>query len=239
MKNLTALILGDTSLVGKYCLHYLLQDSEYSLITVLSHRSLAFSHPKLQEYIIDFENLEDLRTVIQGNHMFCCSGTTTQQAGSKAGFRKVDYSYPLTLARIARENGTRQFILTSVLGANEKSKIFYNRSKGELEKSVKELDFPGTLIFRPFFLSGERSESQLGEKLGEIFLKGLRPLLQGKLRKYRAIHAQTLAVAMIEMSKVELRGIHIFESDQIQFFYNRLQKNIQAGIIPTILSGNE
>jgi uncharacterized protein YbjT (DUF2867 family) len=239
MKNLTALIVGTTSLVGNHCLQYLLQDPEYSVIKVLTRRSLTISHSKLQEYIIDFEKLEDFRPIIQSEHIFCCLGTTIKQAGSQAAFRKIDYSYPSTLARIAKENQFRQFVLISAMGANEKSKIFYNRTKGDLEKSIIELNFPSTIIFRPSLLLGERSESRAGEKYGEFILKCLTPFLQGSLKKYRPIQAQNLAAAMVEMAKVELKGIHIFESDQIQFYYDRLQKNIQAGIIPAILPGNQ
>jgi uncharacterized protein YbjT (DUF2867 family) len=236
MKNLTALLAGATGLVGRHVLHYLLQDPEYSTVTILTRRSLGLSHPKLQEHIIDFENLEGFSPVIQGNHIFCCLGTTIKKAESQANFRRIDYTYPVTLARIAQKNKASQFVLISALGANKNSKIFYNRTKGELEKSIKEIDFTGTLIFRPSLLLGKRAESRPGEKLGEFFLRGLTPLLQGKLKKYRGIQAETLAVTMVEMAKVELKGFHIFESDQIQFFYDRLQKNIQTGIIPDILS---
>jgi len=232
MKNLTALIAGATGLVGRHILHYLLQDPEYSSVTILTRRSLGLSHPKLQEHIIDFKKLEGFGPVIQGNHIFCCLGTTIKQAGSQTDFRRIDYTYPLTLARIALKNHAHQFVLISALGANKNSKIFYNRTKGELEESIRELDFPGTLIFRPSLLLGKRTEFRPGEKLGEFFLTGLTPVLQGKLKKYRGIQAQTLAVAMVEMAKVELKGLYIFESDQIQFFYNRLQKNVLAGIIP-------
>jgi len=239
MKNLTASILGATGLAGNYCLQYLLQDSGYSAIKVLTRRGLGFSHPKLQEHLIDFEELENFRQVIQSDHLFCCLGTTIKQAGSKADFCRIDYFHPLTLARVARENQVRQFILISALGANEKSKIFYIRTKGELERSIIELQFPGTLIFRPSLLLGERSESRSGEKFRAFILRGMKPFLQGSLKKYRPIRAQTLAVAMVEMAKIDLKGIHIFESDQIQFFSDRLQKNSQAGIISVILPGNQ
>ena len=72
MKNLTALIAGATGLVGRHILHYLLQDPEYSAVTILTRRSLGLSHPKLQEHIIDFDKLEGVGPVIQGNHIFCC-----------------------------------------------------------------------------------------------------------------------------------------------------------------------
>jgi uncharacterized protein YbjT (DUF2867 family) len=238
MKNINALLVGATSLVARHGLHYLLQDPEYSTVTVLTRLSSGLSHPKLQEHIIDFENLESFHLVIKGDHIFCCLDTTIKQAGGQTTFREVNYTCPLTLARIALKNKARQFVLISTLGANEKSKNHYNRTKGDLEKSVKDLNFPGTLIFRPSLLPGKHLESKSGIKPGEFFLKALSPLLLGKLRKYRGIQAEALAAAIIEMAKVELKGIHIFESDQIQFFYDRLQKNIRAGIIPDILSRN-
>ena len=237
MKNLTALIVGATSPVGNHCLQYLLQDPDYSSVKVLTGRSLAISHSKLQEQIIDFEKLENFRAVIQSEHIFCCSGTTLKQAGSRAAFQKTNYGYPSILARIARENQLRQFVLVSTVGANEKSKIFSYRHKGVLEKLIIELKFPSTIIFRPFLLLDKRSGWRAGEKFRETILKGLTPFLWGSLKKYRPIHPQTLAAAMVEMAKVELKGTHIFESDQIQFYYDRLQKNIQAGIIPAILPG--
>jgi hypothetical protein len=50
------------------------------------------------------------------------------------------------------------------------------------------------------------------------------PLLVGKHRKYRPIQAQVIARAMVETAKIGLKGSHIFESDQIQFFYDRMDK---------------
>jgi hypothetical protein len=49
----------------------------------------------------------------------------------------------------------------------------------------------------------------------------------GPYKKYRPIQARIIAKSMVEMAKTELQGSHIFESDQIQFFYDRLEnKNI-------------
>src|SRR4030042_1830295 len=144
MKNLTALIVGATGLAGRHCLHYLLQDPEYSAVTVLNRRSLGQSHTKLQEHIIDFENLEGFRPFIQGNHIFCGLGTTIKQAGSQSDFRKGDYTYPLTLARIALEKRAHQFVLVSALGANENSRIFFTFTSGKIEKVPGDSGpFPG------------------------------------------------------------------------------------------------
>ncbi len=218
MKNFTALLVGATGLVGSHCLHYLLEDPDYRLVKVLTRRPLNIDHPKLQEYQLDFEKLGEYRQAIQADHIFCCLGTTIKQAGSQKAFRRVDFDYCYQLATIAKRNGGQHFSLISALGANEKSKIFYNRVKGELEKAVADLQFARTQIFRPSLLVGKRRESRSAEKLGAYVLKILTPFLQGKLKKYRPIHAHTLAMAMVEMAKIKLNGIHIFESDQIQFF---------------------
>lgn len=239
MKNFTALIVGATGLVGSHCLHFLLNDPDYILVKVLTRRALNINHPKLQEHRLNFEKLAEYHHIIKADHVFCCLGTTIKQAGNQDAFRRVDFDYAYQLARMASQNNCRYFLLVSALGANEKSKIFYNRVKGELEKVLSQPPFQSTLIFRPSLLLGQRRESRPTEKIGEYMLKGLTPFLVGKLKKYRPIQAHALALAMVEMAKVNLNGIHIFESDQIQFFYEKVKKNIERGIIPSHLTSKK
>jgi hypothetical protein len=44
----------------------------------------------------------------------------------------------------------------------------------------------------------------------------LSPLLRGGLRKYRAIHAATVAAALVRLAKEGVRGTVVVESDQIE-----------------------
>src|SRR3546814_19419447 len=67
----------------------------------------------------------------------CTLGSTLAVAGSRDAFRRVDHDYPLAVARLARGQGARTFVLTSAMGADARSSVFYNRVKGELEEAIR------------------------------------------------------------------------------------------------------
>lgn len=72
-----------------------------------------------------------------------------------------------------------------------------------------------TALFRPSMILGKRAEFRFGELVGRLFFKPLSLLLFGKLRKYRPIHADAIASAMIEIANKSFAN-KIFESDEIQ-----------------------
>lgn len=220
--SFSALLVGATGLVGTHCLQTLLADSRYSRIVVISRRSLSVEHPKLTTILIDFKELAKHSEQLKADHVFCCLGTTIKAAGNQKAFREVDFNYTYDIARLTEQEGAKQFLLVSSIGASAGSKIFYNRVKGELEDAVTSLPFQGVVIFRPSLLLGNRAENRPGEKIGKIFMDLFRPFLIKGFRRYRPIQASVIAKAMVEMAKIELQGSHIFESDQIQFFYERL-----------------
>jgi uncharacterized protein YbjT (DUF2867 family) len=216
MNNRTALLLGATGLVGEHCLDLLLQDDSYSQVITLGRKWLERDDTKLVQHVIEFDHLSDVASLIKAQDVFCCLGTTIKTAGSQEAFRKVDFTYPVEIARMASENGAEQFLIVTALGANAKSSFFYNRVKGEVEDAVRELRFKSVQIFRPSLLLGERKESRFGEKVGEQFLKAFKFLLVGGLRKYRAIKASDVAHAMVRMAKARPVGVHVYESDRIK-----------------------
>jgi uncharacterized protein YbjT (DUF2867 family) len=220
--SFSALLVGATGLVGTHCLETLLEDIQYSSVIVLSRRDLQRQHSKLKSVIIDFNDLSKNPEQMRADHVFCCLGTTIKAAGNKEAFRQVDFDYAYDIARKTAQEDAKQFVLVSSMGASSQSKIFYNRVKGELEDAVTPLPFKGVLIFRPSLILGKRQENRPGERLGKILMGIFRPLLVGAYRKYRPIQALVIAKAMVEMAKIGLNGSHIFESDQIQFFYDRL-----------------
>ena len=216
MNNRTALLLGATGLVGGHCLDLLLKDDSYSQVITLARRGLERNDAKLVQHVVEFDNLSDYASLIKAQDVFCCLGTTIKAAGSKEAFRKVDFTYPVEIARMASENGTEQFLIVTALGANSKSSVFYNRVKGEVEDAVCQLDFKSVQIFRPSLLLGERDKSRLSEKVAEKFLKAFKFMLVGGLRKYRAIEASDVSQAMVRMAKAKPVGVHVYESDKIK-----------------------
>jgi uncharacterized protein YbjT (DUF2867 family) len=151
----TALVAGASGLIGKQCLYELLAEKEYIKVIALVRKELTIKHPKLEQIQMDFDQLVSYTHMFQADDVFCCLGTTMKKAGSQENFKKVDYAYPMALAKAALNNGARQFLIVTALGADKKSSIFYNRVKGDVEESLQLLDYPALHIFRPSMLLGE------------------------------------------------------------------------------------
>ena len=95
----TAILFGASGLVGGHCLEELLKHEAYCQIVSFGRRALPLQHPKLTQYIVDFEKLEEHQAVIKGNDVYLCLGTTRSKAG-KYGFVKVDFEYAFNAAKI-------------------------------------------------------------------------------------------------------------------------------------------
>ena len=52
------------------------------------------------------------------------------------------------------------------MGANTSSGIFYNKTKGEVERDISLLEIPAISIFRPSLLIDDRKENRPDEKIG-------------------------------------------------------------------------
>jgi uncharacterized protein YbjT (DUF2867 family) len=193
----TAIIIGASGLVDKACLYQLLDKKEYTRVVAVLRKPLAIKHPKLHQLLIDFDRPELFQHELIADDVFCCLGTTIKVAGSQEHFRKVDYTYPLTLAKIILQNGATQLLLVSALGANPQSSIFYSRVKGELEQSVTKLGYAAVKIFQPSLLLGNRSGVRVGEFIAQRVMSVLGMLFIGPLLRYKAIPAITVAKAMV------------------------------------------
>ena len=132
----TGMLVGATGLVGARVLELMLGDSVYGEVHVLVRRATGSTHQKLREHLVDFDALE-LAQVPHVDDVFCCLGTTIKTAGSQDAFRRVDFDYVFKVASLAREQGARQFLLVTAMGASAKSSVFYNRVKGEIEAAVR------------------------------------------------------------------------------------------------------
>ncbi|WP_077920211.1 oxidoreductase [Spirosoma sp. 209] len=207
----TALLIGATGLIGDLLAHQLVNSPDYSSVKVLIRKSLTWQHPRLQEVQFDFDHPNGLLT--QADDIFCCLGTTMKKAGSRDAFRKVDYQYPLDIARLGLANGAKQFMIVTAMGADTNSSFFYNRVKGEVERDLTALGYPTLLIFRPSLLLGNRTENRFGERLAEGAMRLFAPLIPAR---YRGVDAAKVANAMRQTAQQGLTGIHIFESDALQ-----------------------
>ena len=212
----TALLVGATGLVGGFVLEQLLEDASFDKVTVLSRKTLGNNHPKLKEVLVNFDELEKYADDIKADVVFCCLGTTIKTAGSQEAFKKVDYEYPLRVAEIAKQNGTKNYLLVSALGSSKSSIIFYNRVKGEVEDAIGKLNFDAFHILQPSLIIGERKESRMGEGIAQKLSPVYDAVMFGPLTKYKSIKAEQIAKAMVYYSKQETNGIMRHESGELQ-----------------------
>lgn len=211
----TALIAGATGLTGSYLLQHLIRSDAYEKIKILTRKPLYFADPKVEVLLVDFDNLTPYKDKLHAHDVFCCMGTTIKKAKSKEAFKLVDLNYPLSIARLTKEMGAEQFLLISSMGANQNSMIFYSKVKGILENEIKKAGFVSLHIFRPSLLLGKRNEFRLGEKAGIVLYNLFSWIFIGKLRKYKGIKAEKVALGMFKAAQLNIKGIHTYESDKI------------------------
>jgi uncharacterized protein YbjT (DUF2867 family) len=212
----SVLLVGATGLVGGELLSVLLNHSGYETVKVFVRKRLKFNHPKLEQIIVDFDNLHQYKEHFDVHDVYCCLGTTIKKARSQSAFRKVDYDYPVELAQLAEESAVERFLIITAMGSDKSSKVFYNRVKGEVEEKLKHSAIRAIHIFRPSLLLGERDEFRLGEKVAIILSPILSLAMVGGLRKYKPIHAKNVAKAMYLAGQSQRTGISIYSSDEIQ-----------------------
>jgi uncharacterized protein YbjT (DUF2867 family) len=201
------LLAGATGLTGEHLLDRLLNEPTVSRVLAPSRRPLA-EHARLENPI---GNLGDLLPELQGrvDIAYCCIGTTIKQAGSQEAFRAIDHDLIVAYAQRARDLGARHLLVISAIDADEKSSIFYNRVKGETEKSLIAQNWPQLTIARPSILLGDRLQPRLGEQIAGPLSR----LIPGK---YHGIEACQLARALWRLALEEQEGVRIVESDELR-----------------------
>ncbi|WP_199096588.1 oxidoreductase [Dyella sp. ASV21] len=200
------LLAGATGLTGGHLLRLLQDDPEVAHVLAPTRHALP-AHPKLENPVGMIGHLiAQLHGTV--DTAFCCLGTTIRQAGSREAFRVVDYDLPLSLGRHALALGARHYLVISALGANASSRLFYNRTKGELELALQKQGWPRLTIVRPSLLLGARHKPRAGEVLAAPFSR----LLPGR---WRGIEAATVARAMQRLANAPGTGLRIAESDEL------------------------
>jgi uncharacterized protein YbjT (DUF2867 family) len=207
----TVLLVGATGLVGAAVLRQAQDDVRVVRIVAPTRRKLP-PHPKLENPLVNFERLPADAALWAVDSVICTLGTTIRTAGSQDAFRRVDYDYPLAVARLARQHGAQAFSLNSATGADPGSRFFYNRVKGEVEEALRAVEFPSLTIVRPALIGGERDEFRPAEFVAMRVLRLVEPLLP---RPYRIVPHERIARVLLEAAVTAPRGEHIIESDAI------------------------
>lgn len=128
-------------------------------------------------------------------------GTTWRKAGNWEAFEAVDRFAVAAFAQAARAAGARQFILVSSVGADPAAANRYLALKGAVEADLAALGFEQLDIVRPGLLTGKRGRDRRpGERFGILVSPLVNPFLRGRLARFRAIPAATVARAIVALA---------------------------------------
>jgi uncharacterized protein YbjT (DUF2867 family) len=226
-RDANVLLAGATGLVGAGVLRERLADRGWNgRIVAPLRRAPAMQDPRLWPVVgpltepqADERIAAEVRSRLGDAKLdayISCLGTTLQTAGSREAFIAVDRELVLRLARLAFALGARRAILVSSVGASRQSGNFYLRIKGEVEDAMGEAGYQRLDILQPGLLLGERGEVRRGESIAQTLAPIYNPLLRGaKLRRYRAIPAETVSRAIVRLSEATTPGRFVHEHDAI------------------------
>lgn len=156
--------------------------------------------PGVEVRVVDFAALEST-SLGAADVAFCTLGTTISKAGSREAFLRVDRDAVVAFAELAKRSGVKTFVLVTALGADPNSRVFYNKTKGQVEQALALLGFTHLVVLRPSILDGDRTESRPGEAVGLVVMRAFAPLMLGGLRRYRPSRASDVAGAMRSLAK--------------------------------------
>lgn len=210
-KPLSLLLVGATGAVGRQVLALALVDPRIEKVVAPTRRPLPI-HANLYNPIIDFSHLSVDAPWWNVDAVICTLGTTIKAAGSQAAFAAVDRDLPIQVAKLARATGATRFALNSSLGANPAGN-FYLRTKAEAEAGIRNINYPSFTIVRPSLIDAVREEARPGEKIGLIVARIFRTLIP---RRYRAVKAERIALALLDGILRDQPDECIIESEQLQ-----------------------
>ena len=206
----SVLVIGATGLVGHECIKLLATDPTCSRIVALSRRAqndFPISS-KLEFEVVDFDNLAKDASLFAVDQIICAMGTTIRKTPDQSAYRRIDYGYPLEAAKLGLEHGATHYLVVTAVGANAKSRIFYNRLKGELEDALSLLNYRSLTIARPSVLIGDRTEPRRSEKIAWK-LSFITP------KKYKPVRAANVAKALVNAAREDVPGLRIIQNAEM------------------------
>lgn len=209
-------VLGATGVVGKALVLQLIQDYRYDQIHLIGRTALYFDHYKIKETL--YTDLEKglKEHPINGDHLYCCLGSTKAKTPKIEDYKKVDVALPLLACSQAKEARFEAVVVVSSLGANAHSKNFYSQMKGEMEHEIQALDLPKIHFVQPSLILGDRKEFRMGELIIKGLMRSLFFLWRGPLKEYKPIQAKDIAKAIIWLANTPYDARKVTSSKLIE-----------------------
>ena len=205
MESPLSLIAGGTGLVGSHVVKVLSKKPGTQIILARSFESEIPQNADLQIINFDYLGSNEVQLNKSVNHVYLCLGKKLStyelgymQHGARESFKLIDFDYPLSIAKLAFDNGARSIALVSAIGAQEGSFNYYFHIKGKLENEIRKIGYENICFARPGHLLGERKDFRGYEiPILESGLRIIAPFMKGPLKNFKQIEAKLVAESMV------------------------------------------
>jgi uncharacterized protein YbjT (DUF2867 family) len=209
-------LVGATGLIGMSLIRLAVNRPDIRIIGISRREVPLPPGARMEVLVAEPAGWGDAIAAANADVLVCALGTTWKKAGKdEAAFRAVDQDLVLACGKAAKAAGVRQMIMVSSVGADPLARNFYLRVKGETEQALGKLGITRLDVLRPGLLRGPREELRPAEKLGMVVSPIADLLMHGAYRKYRSIRAETIAQAIVGLTREKMAGRFVFEHDAI------------------------
>ena len=220
-KDKKILLIGASGLVGgmiaKFC-----EEKKYHQVQI-NRTSLCNKSDLIEEIVTNFNDHEYLEDIPSTDHVCVASGTRLSlsqliyiRKKDRELFRNIDLKIPVEIAKNAFLKGAKEISIISAVGADENSTNYYLKTKGMLEKEIKNIGFDKITFVRPGHLLGKRNSRVTWEvKFYEFIFMMMKPMMVGMFKKFRNVQAKDVALAVISSIEKSFDGSKILEYDDI------------------------
>lgn len=209
-------LVGASGLIGQSLIRLAVGRSDIRLVAIARREITLPMGARMEVLVAPPENWGDAIAASNADVLVCALGTTWKKAGKcETDFRAVDQHLVLACAKAAKDAGMRQIIAVSSVGADAMAKNFYLKVKGETEQGLGRIGVPRLDVLRPGLLRGPREELRPAELVGRLLSPVADLLMQGQYTKYRSIKADTMARAIVGLTREKAAGRFVFEHEAI------------------------
>lgn len=207
----SAILVEPSSLVGHYCLEYLLEHKAYELVLVFSEKAKKREHPKLKWVRVNYDKLDTLIDHVKGHDLFWCR-SSFKDWEDITDVGSIRESLPFKFAWAALQNNVSQFLFLSSVLIGKSSWLPVLKQRIELEKYLKELPFWAIHVFKPPLMVDQGPASRWGEGIAQR----ISDLMGGVLDNYRPLEAEVVARAMVDSAQQFHKGLVVFSAEDLQ-----------------------
>ena len=211
MKNQICTILGGGGFIGRYLVRNLTKKNYRCIIT--TRKAFQKGYLKTQATpgaieLLDWNpnNFSDLKEAIKNSDVVVnLIGILYENRKQK--FYNIHSKIPEAVAKICSESDVKKFIHVSAIGANDKSKSLYQKSKFLGEQKALEI-FKKTVIIRPSVVCGP--EDNFTNLFSKLSILPVIPVV-GKNYKFQPILVSDVASSILKAIEIKNNESKIYE----------------------------